>query len=459
MAPYIPTPHQVDDSNDLLEYEHGFVWADPGTGKTVTAMEAFRKGKFDRMLVICPKIAVSMWVEEIVKHLEIAREDIRIIRSSRMPKGKTKPFYLCKVLITTVDLAGKSEVGAMIRDFAWGKDSSGFKYDRDKKPNSVAILDEAHAFKTPTAKRTQAVHGRLVGDGVGGLLLGNYEDVWQLTGTPITRHADDLFIQLAPYRREILKAYNVETYDKWVNEFCVVQHKRFTPNGRLQRVITGSKNERKLKAVLESCKVIRRKLSDVVDDLPPITYRDFTTDARGVKGVQIKDQTDLIRELNKPDSHVATVRRLLGIAKAADVAAYLTEYGRKPVLVGTWHREVTEELMKWLEPEHKVAKIDGSTSGAARTQIIKDFNNGRIDFLLGQVASMGVAVNLQAMCDHIVLAEELASPAEFEQFVARVYRRGQKRHVQVDIAQSDHALDEALRGLRMSKEDTIKKVV
>ena len=60
-TPYTPTWHQKEDSDKMLETEHAFLWDDAGTGKTIKALEAFRKGGYDRGVVLCPKLALTMW--------------------------------------------------------------------------------------------------------------------------------------------------------------------------------------------------------------------------------------------------------------------------------------------------------------------------------------------------------------------------------------------------------------
>ena len=50
----------------------------------------------------------------------------------------------------------------------------------------VLIMDEAHALKNVSAKRTKAMLGK-------GGLCSYVSRTWSLTGTPVTKWADDLF--------------------------------------------------------------------------------------------------------------------------------------------------------------------------------------------------------------------------------------------------------------------------
>lgn len=457
----IPAPHQVEDSDALLEYEHGFLWADPGTGKTLTAIEGFRKGGYRRMVVICPKIAVEMWHENLTTQLGM--KYVQPIRSGRLPKrcltkdGRGRPpIQMADALIVSEGVITNKNVQGIIRDFALQCDIRSKKPTDEKEP-CLLVVDESHYFKSVTAKRAQALHG-VRSNLIGGIAY-YFTDVWQLTGTPITRHADDLFMQLHAYRKDILKHYNVETYQKFTDKFCVQKMKKFAPHMPARLVVTGSRNQQLLAQLLKDCRVIRRRLRDVIDGLPPLTERVIEVGYKNVENVHFKNPTDLIRELNKPDSHAAKVRRQLGIAKVHDIAEYILEHGDKPVLIGYWHTDVRMELIAALEEHGTIAVISGSTGPKEREDIIAKFNMGLIDYLIGQIAAMGVAINLQGMCSHIVIAEVRESPSELEQFIARVYRRGQKRHVQVDHMVSNHDLDGAIRHIRLDKASTIKEVI
>lgn len=449
MEPYTPTWYQVEDSDAMLEYQYAYLWADPGTGKTLTSMEALRKGKFDRAVIICPKIALAMWKEELEKHLGLT--NVAVLRTGKVPKKLA--LHSFKVVITTYDLA--PALADRLKDYALGKRNVN---DRTHdKSNAALILDEAHRVKSKDAKRTIAILGRNV-LGLDGIVR-PFEAVWMLTGTPITRYADDLWAPLVRGRHDILKYHGVETYAKFVNEFCTQEYKSYHPSQPKRLVITGSRNPTRLSKILADCKVIRRKLNDVVDNMPEVTYRTVDVGYTNVENVTVNEAT-LIKELSNPDSGLSKVRRMLGIAKASDVASYILEEGRKPVLVGFWHKQVAEELRQILESEGLVvAVVDGSTAEGVRLEYEKDFNSGIIDVLLGQVQAMGEVLNLQAMCDHVIIAEELISPSQLQQFVARVHRRGQKRHVQVDFCRSEHSIDDALHRIRTRKRANIDRTI
>jgi SNF2 family DNA or RNA helicase len=469
--PFEPTPHQVEDAEKMAG-EDSFLWADPGTGKTLTALEAYKRGGYTKLIIVCPKIAVSMWVYEVQRQLGIPRIGIRAQLSAYHPVKKRNkkaffPFQFREVFITTSDLVRTKKMVTYMKRFICqpGPLPEGRCSENTRHKAKVAIvLDEAHYFKNPTAARTIAVHGKSPRSHPFGLAEELKADaVWQLTGTPMTRYADDLFIQLYPYCKEILKHYKVDGLARWKSRFCRMELKKYHERMQPKQVVVGNKNLELLNEVLEACGVIRRRLEDVVENLPEVVYRLVDVEHEPVPDGDIPaDMAHLMRELNKPDSGLSKVRRLLGIAKAGGVADYVSseESGTGPYLIGYWHKDVGKALEQYLAHQGVVANINGETPDTKRDEYIGRFNDGRIHVLLGQVRAMGVAANLQAACNHVMLAEEIPDAEALRQFVARVHRRGQKNNVQVDICTSTHELDDALRGVRLNKKsgaDTIMK--
>jgi SWI/SNF-related matrix-associated actin-dependent regulator of chromatin subfamily A-like protein 1 len=450
---YTPLPHQVEDSERMLDYQHALLWADPGTGKTLTSMEAFRKGGYERLVVIAPRIALTMWYEELRKHLGM--EYVKVLRTS---SWKGFDFYNAQAIITTYDIAPK--LNDLLDMYALGQKNMSDRGPDVKRPNSVMILDEAHFVKNREAKRTSGILGP--GCGKLGGVAEWYVDLWMLTGTPVMRHVDDLWSQLRPTRPDILKHYNVLTYQQFVNEFCVVERRRFSPRGPMHNVVVGSKNHALLSQLLDDCKVIRRKLKDVVDNMPPVMHRTVEISYKNVENIVITDFEKFMRDLNDPDSQVSKMRRLLGLAKVSDVVSYLDETvsGMRPTLVGYWHTDVGMAYMEALTSlGHRCAMIKGGMDSRTVDKVKDDFNGGKLDYLIGQVSAMGVSYNLQELCNHVFFAEELPSPGMVDQFIARVSRRGQNKHVTVEYGRSQHSIDMALVRLRDSKQDTIDKIV
>ncbi|NKB39639.1 MAG: hypothetical protein GKR86_01025 [Ilumatobacter sp.] len=442
---YDPMPHQIEDSDELLKYRHGLLFADAGTGKTYTVLEAFRKGKYTHILVVAPKIALTMWKKELLKHTTC--KAVCEVRNSTMSAKKARMLQEADAIVVTYDVARNPTISNHLKRWSFGHSRNGVV---------CAALDESDRVRSVTAKRAVALLGPAF-DGEYSPLAA-VEDVWFMTGDPVKRHVDDLFTQLRFARPHILRHYNVDTYEKFVNEFCIVQYKKYHPRQvSAKKVITGSKNLDKLNELLDACRVIRRKLTDVWKDMPPYSERILNPDlADKLPTGLVKGMTDgqLAAALADPNSELAKMRKLVGMAKVEAVSMYVNDQRIGNVLIGCWHRDVMdfyEETLRDMDHEAVIAQVHGGVPTKQRDQIQQDFNNGTIDFLIGQMGAMEVSWNLQDHCRHIVIAEELPSPGMDNQFIARVYRAGQQNAVVVDRMTSPHEVDEALTYLRNSK--------
>jgi hypothetical protein len=192
---------------------------------------------------------------------------------------------------------------------------------------------------------------------------------------------------------------------------------------------------------------VRRRIEDVAPSLPPVTFRRLTVpvaaNAAGALPGDWEARLEATIATGAVDEHISTARRHLGIAKAGGVAEYLAGE-RGPTLVLFWHVEVGTAIADALRAAGKrVALVMGSTSAAGRDAAVAAFQAGERDYLVGQIIAMGSAINLQAHCRHVCFAERSFSPRDMRQAFARVWRMGQKAHVQVDYLDADHPLEAA----------------
>ncbi len=437
---YKPFPHQVTDSDALLQYQHGLLWADPGTGKTVTAMETFRKGGYDKAVFIVPPIALTMWRTELMEHLPEPTWPLvvygRVMRK-HYPMAR-------KFMIMSYGMVKKYQ--HLIQDFTYST-----------KGTTLLVLDESHYLKTPDAQRTRYVFGDFCSYKGGAAMF--FDSVLQLTGTPILNHSNDLWSQLRGARPEILEHYGVLQYQQFVNEFCVQKLKAYGPS-KPRWVVTGSRNQDTLRALIRDCRVVERTLTEVYDTMPKLHHLKYDIEYKGVRQTG-KEYAEIAKELNDPDSAMSKQRRLLGVAKAEGVVSRLKERDTFPALVGFWHHDAADAIEAAAAiqlPNKVIERIDGSVKSSVRDQIIADFNDGKIDILLGQMAAMGVAINLQKACSYIAIAEEVPSPGVLDQFIARVYRAGQKEEVDVEELITAHEIDRTVLWLRTSKQLNIDKL-
>jgi SNF2 family DNA or RNA helicase len=426
-----PLPTQIADAAYLARKKRACLFSEPGTGKTLTALEAW-KLVGGKMVVVAPPIALRMWEKNIIAHCGATVQ--------RIKTGKDKIDPTVDAYVLSYSLAGKF-------DFA----------------PDVLVLDEADALKTLNSERTKAIFGKNCG--MKDCLAAGVENIWFLTGTPIRRYADDLYPMLkALFRDDLAQELSVTSIDDFRQRFCVAQLRRFHPRQPATWTVMGNKNEDKLREFIYGNEIaVRRTIHDVAAHMPPLTVRTVTVDFENSD--ELREATGEAVYADEADPIMAKARRLLGTAKSKAVAEYVYETWEQltcPVLVLYWHKDVGEALAyRLLEQDAKLTihKIDGSTSAADKQKYEDAFNAQESDILLGQIASMGVAINLQKGSHYAVFAERDWSPAAQEQALRRLWRLGQETHVHIDICEAEHPIDEAVGMVVGRKDKSANKIV
>jgi SNF2 family DNA or RNA helicase len=173
--------HQREGIDFLINGKSGLLAFEQGLGKTLVAIDAFRRvwaaREADRLLVVCPNSLKRNWVAELAKFAPEFTVEI----AEGLPRTRRATFSKSKanVVITSYETA-RAEVTAILA-FA------------QRQPTAL-VLDESHATKnwaslTSTAARHFSPHCKFR---------------WLLSGTPVTNTPADLYTQveiLAPGER------------------------------------------------------------------------------------------------------------------------------------------------------------------------------------------------------------------------------------------------------------------
>ena len=405
-----------------------------GTGKTHTTLHAMKLSGLSRHLVIAPKIAVSWWVEQAKEFLGA---DARAVTTAGSP-------LVGDVVVTTYGVA-RSIADRIYDEFDGG----------------TLTLDESQYARTPEAKMTAAIFGQRT-DLVGGIAE-RFDTVWQLSGTPMQNFANDYYTQAAVLHLEHFASLGITDYESFCKRFTYSAKRQY--NARMPPVwkIVGSTNEALLgRIVYEGIGAIRRLDAP---GMPDLRYRELSVPVRLSREVRAamagKSEKEILTELNDPDSVMAKVWKLVGLAKVDEVVPYIGDcYKSSPILLGCWHHEVIEAYKSRLTAMGlRVEVVTGKTRDELREPIRQKFNGGHVDVLIGQMKAMGVSWNLQEASHHVIVAETHPSPSVIEQFYKRVYRRGQTRGCIVDVMSGkDIAVDDALNGVRARKQKSNDKI-
>lgn len=457
---------QIADSDDMFAEQRLCLFSDPGTGKTLTAIAAYDRASASkgarRCVVIVPAIAVRNWYVWFEVYFN-ASLVVQVITNQKQEIRDDADI----VIITYGMLSRK------------GAQSFHTLMDFDAQ---VIIFDESDNLNGYKANRTRVIYG---GPGHIGLIKG-VPFLWPLTGTPVRRYADDLFPVLKGLFPEVLDQVGLGRYDRFLGEFCVQKPMQFSHSRWPVKVVVSSKNMDKLNAMLYGGEykgieypklAIRRLITEVSEFMPPITERivDITfkpsselkelTD-QALSSEMVLDEFGNVIEARSP--HMAAAMNKFGQEKAPSVAAYVAECvqglrangDNSGIVVFYWHKAVAVALEKALkEAGIRSCTISGATSVEERHAFEDAFCGRKVPVLLGQIKAMGVSLNLQQGGHWAVFAERDWSAAAQQQAFQRVWRMGQKEHVQVDYCLADWPLEEPKSSVLGRKEEQAEKIV
>lgn len=420
-------PYQAEGAVFLAKRDKALLADSMGLGKSAQAIVACQAIKAKKVVVICPAIAVPMWVRE-------------------FPKW-TIDYEITPYVVSYDRVALRADIRAAI----------------EAMQPDVMILDEAHYLKTRTSKRTKTIYGQFCrGDG----LIKCAKRVWIMTGTPTPNDVSELFPHLRALWPDVLPAPG--NYDAFIKEYCNVVA---TPYGLK---VVGNKNVPELRKALSNV-MLRRRAEEVLKDLPPIMWEDTVLEA--TEAIKELDQFEnseemlVLKEILKtletddplPDTvAMATLRRLTGMAKAPAIASMLVdELDQKQyekVIVFAHHRDVIARLVDELH-DFGVAVITGSTPQISRAHAIDRFQTDpTCRVFIGQIQACATAVTLHA-AHHVVFAEASWTPSDNVQAAKRAHRIGQTRPVIVRMIGLAGSIDEAVTAVLARKSRLISEVI
>ena len=166
---YTPMAHQIETSAFLTMYRRAFVFSEPGTGKTLSALWAadylMKLGKVRRVLVLCPlSIMHSAWMGDLNNSI-IHRSAViaHHAQASRRIEMIQRDY---EIVITNYE--GLNLIANEVRNDG--------RFD-------LVIVDEANAYKTPTTRRWKSLNS----------ILTPTTYLWMMTGTPASQSPVDAY--------------------------------------------------------------------------------------------------------------------------------------------------------------------------------------------------------------------------------------------------------------------------
>lgn len=408
--------YQEDVIQRALGRQHFAALLDPGLGKTIITLEAFRRLReqfeVSRLLVVAPlRVATSVWPAEVAKW-----EAFRDLRVQVLHKKTLRPELLqpgtADVLVTNPESLFWLEKAAR----------------RIRLPEMLAI-DESTLFKHVTTKRSRVLRR----------LKGRFAKRLILTGSPAPNGLQDLHGQMHILHEDILGA----TLREFRSRYCCAIPTRW-----------GAKWEVRTEARADIYRAIRpwsvRLAAEDHLDLPNLVEinRSVTLPPRARKKYE-ELQRDLATrwkagEVTAANAGVLTAK----LRQIASGSVYLDDEGAvqvhgakiealrslveelsgKPLLVAYEFRHEIPMIQKGLYPvlQRKVPFIGGQTSAPEGDRLVRAWNRGELPVLLVQAASASRGLNLQAGGHHLAWFTQTWNLEFRDQLIRRLYRQGQR---------------------------------
>lgn len=309
---------------------------------------------------------------------------------------------------------------------------------------SAIFASEAHRAKNRKAQQTK------------GLLKLHAPIQIAETGSPIMASPDDLY--------PLLKWLRPEQYTSfWNFHYAYVDEYTTAYN---QRVMTGVKNVDALRFEL-SDKLIRRRKTDVLKDLPPKlppqvidvplsvgerkvyleAERAFWLDvatyaaehpelAESIESLNLQQIEGMIKNAG---ARLAKMRQLTAAAKI-NFAEELIRDAAEPIVAFTWHVEPARELARRLSAGGERRKV-GTIAGDDDAQPVVDkFMAGDLDHVVCTIAKGGVGLTLTRSSHALMIEEDYVAEIN-KQAVDRLHRHGQTLPVNTTILRVPDTVD------------------
>ncbi|MGL5460733.1 MAG: DEAD/DEAH box helicase [Cetobacterium sp.] len=432
-----PFPHQIEGFNNILDRERLLLTDEQGLGKTKQAIDVgiARKQFYNvnKALIICGVNSTKYnWQNEIKVH---SYEKSIVIDGTAKEKEER--------IIEWLD--GNTFFGIInIESLRIDNIYTLLKKHCGKEINYI-VVDEIHKAKNGTCKQGKALR----------TLQAKY--MLGLTGTPLTNCLSDLWNIL----------FWVGAYNK---NFFVFRN-RYLQLGNFKQVV-GYKNVTELKGILNS--VMLRRTKKMVLDLPPKVYKtEFLEMDNQSKRMYKQIQNNLIEELGdillnpSPLSKLINLRKFTGGLMGCNYIKYdrlielceeYKESNKKVVVFSPYKSEITQAFHTLATEPYNIAMITGDTKTEDRQKIVNNFQDEKIDILLGTIGAMGTGLTL-TKGSVVIFLSKAWTPADNKQAEDRCHRIGTNDTVEIITLICKSTIDEHIEELLSIKEDLFNDIV
>jgi len=406
---YTPMAHQIETAAFLTMHKKAFVFSEPGTGKTLSALWAadylMQRGDVRRCLILCPlSIMQSAWLGDL--NNSIIHRSAIIAHHAQASRRIEMVQQDYEFVIANYD--GLNLIADEIINDG--------RFD-------LIIVDEANAYKTMTTKRWKALKS----------IVGPNTHLWMMTGTPASQSPADAYGLARLVNPDGVPKFFTGWRDKVMNK--VTQFK-WVPK------ISAAED------VHEALQPAIRFTKEQCLDLPPVLTmtREVPLTPQQAKYYNLLKERMLVQAAGET---ITAVNAAAGVSKLLQIscgAAYtddkevvefdaaprlsvleeiLEETSRK-VIIFALFRSTIDTIHKHLLKRNITAEvIHGDITPPKRADIIRRFQNEkdpRVLVMQPQATAHGITLTA---ADTVVFFGPLMSVEQYIQCIARADRKGQ----------------------------------
>ena len=406
---YKPMAHQVETAAFLTLHRRAFVFSEPGTGKTLSALWAadylMQRGEIRRVLILCPlSIMQSAWVGDIsnsiihrsaiVAHHPQASRRIEMIQQNY------------EIVITNYE--GLNLIADEI--------NSNGKFD-------LVIVDEANAYKTATTRRWKALAS----------IIKPNTFLWMMTGTPASQSPVDAYGLAKLVNPDGVPKFFTAWRDKVMNKVTMF---KWAPKADAKDTVH------------EALQPAIRFTKEQCLDLPPVvtTTREVPLTPQQAKYYNLLKERMVVQAAGET---ISAVNAATGVSKLLQIscgAAYtddkevvefdaaprlgvleeiLEETSRKVLIFALFRSSIDGIHTHLLKKGIAAECIHGGVTASKRADIIRRFQDTpdpRVLVMQPQATAHGITLTA---ADTVVFYGPLMSVEQYIQCIARADRKGQ----------------------------------
>ena len=460
-----PLDHQLHAVTRFVHQDFGAFFCEMGTGKTKMLIDIMGNSPETAGLIIAPNGLHRNWADvEYPKHgTAIGGTD------------GTAVYVWCGKITTKKDKlewetfmeAPGNYAHLLMINIEAVRTENGYvccKQFLEKFPDNHMIIDESSCIKNHRAAQTKCC-----------LKLAKMaRRRWILNGTPITQGPLDLFSQCKFLHKNCIP---YQTFTAFKNTFAI--EKRMILQNRTFNVITGYKNLELLTTELSPFS-LRLEKKDCLD-LPEKTFQEYPVEKTKEQGQAYEELLHLCLSQLDDGSIVSASMALTKLIKLHQILTGFVKddlgdirqiknnrvkalldiaYDTKPLVIFCAYREnvraVTEALAKTYGDE-SVLSYTGGTDSKDRTEAVRRFQDGEVDFFVGtSAAAKGITLHRASTVVYFSNNYSLETRLQSQD---RIHRIGQtNKCTYVDLVIKD-TIDDAIIQTLSEKHDVSKMVL